>query len=119
MVDCIIDVSSTSCSTCLTIEPDNLLMEDNQFSEAGLLEHVAQSVAAWHGAFDKENSKPKIGVIGSIRNCNIMRLPKIGETIMTTISVIAKFGNKQVVHSKTYSDNYLLAETDLSIAIIE
>ncbi len=118
MVDYIIDITSTSCTTSLTIKSDNLLIEGNSFSEAGLLEHAAQSAAAWNSAKNAKQQTSQIGVIGSIRNCEIKRLPQTGETIQTTVSIVAEIGNKQVIHAQSFVDNEMIAQTDINIALL-
>ena len=118
MVDEITDLTSTTCSTSLTIKSDNLLVVGKYFSEAGLLEHIAQSSAAWQGAKQGSDTTPRTGVIGSIRNCKINRLPGIGEELRTTIEIIAELGNKQVIHAQTLSKSELIAEADMNIAIM-
>ena len=118
MVDEIIDLQPTKCTTGLTIKSDNLLVEGDCFSEAGLLEHIAQSSAAWQGARQSDNARPQTGVIGSIRNCTINRLPRIGETLQTTIEIIAELGNKQVIHAKTFSAAQQIIEADINIALM-
>ncbi len=118
MVDYIIDITEVSCTTSLTVKSDNLLVEGEHFSEAGILEHIAQSSAAWNGVRQSRTDLPQTGVIGAIRNCSIHRLPEIGETLQTTISIIAELENKQVIHGQTFSDNKLIAEADINIAVV-
>lgn len=118
MVDYIIDLTEESCTTSLTVRSDNLLVEGDCFSEAGLLEHIAQSSAAWNGIRHNNMPDSPIGVIGSIRNCSIKRLPQTGETIRTIITIVAEIDNKQVIHGQTFSDNNLISETDMNIALL-
>lgn len=117
MVDYIINLSATSCTTSLTIKPDNLLIDGTYFSEAGILEHIAQSAAAWNSDKDN-NSKSQIGVIGSIRNCQIERLPHIGETLQTTITIAVEIANKQVVHAITQIGDQTIAQAYVNIALL-
>jgi len=118
MVDYIINLSATSCTTSLTIKPDNLLIDGTYFSEAGILEHIAQSAAAWNSEKNKKSSKSQIGVIGSIRNCQIERLPHIGETLQTTITTEVEVANKQVVHAITQIGDQTIAQAYVNIALL-
>jgi len=68
---------------------DNILAEDGCLSTAGLLENVAQTCAARIGYINRFilHRDVAAGVVGSIRNMTIRRLPRIGSTITTTVEV--------------------------------
>lgn len=118
MVGKVVDATAVSCTTCLTIEADNVLVEDGRLSAAGLLENVAQSCATWQSIkqFQTEE-RPRVGVIGSIRNCSILQLPQVGETITTYITTVADTGNMQVIHAQTKLNDQIIVETDMTIAL--
>lgn len=74
--------------TRLEIRPDNLFVEDGEFTAAGLVENIAQTCAARMGCVNMENGEAiRIGVIGAVKNLNILRCPKIGEVLHTTMKV--------------------------------
>ncbi|MBR3565595.1 MAG: pseudouridylate synthase [Paludibacteraceae bacterium] len=118
MVGKVVDATIMSCTTCLTIEADNVLVEDGRLSAAGLLENVAQSCATWQSIKQLQTEeRPRVGVIGSIRNCSILQLPQVGETITTYITTVADTGNMQVIHAQTKLNDQIIVETDMTIAL--
>ncbi|MDR6301674.1 hypothetical protein [Mesonia maritima] len=87
MVSSLLSCSSEEGITALKIEPNNILVEENKFSEAGLLEYMAQSIALQSGFLAKQltNGKPQIGYIVSIKSAEINKLPRVNSTITSTI----------------------------------
>ncbi len=80
MVDGLVEINREVFST-LTITEDNLLVNKNHFSEAGLLEFMAQSIAV-SSAFMRESKKEaKVGFIGAIKKTEIVALPKVATQI--------------------------------------
>ncbi|WP_283639393.1 hypothetical protein [Mesonia mobilis] len=80
MVDGLVELNREAFST-LTIAEDNLLVNKNHFSEAGLLEFMAQSIAV-SSAFMRESKKEaKVGFIGAIKKTEILALPKVATQI--------------------------------------
>jgi len=74
----------------LFISAENILVEENLFSEAGITEFMAQSIAVV-SAFSKNESdtkSPIIGFIGAIKSLQILRQPKLGESIYGKVEKI-------------------------------
>ena len=66
----------------LMISADNLLVEQGCFSEAGLLEFMAQSIAVFSAYHSTEQEKEaQMGFIGAIKKAEILSLPKVGTQI--------------------------------------
>ena len=75
-VDKLLEVNSDAISTEFVIREDNLLVDNGLFSPEGLIENVAQSCAVRLGYINRQTNIPKkIGVIGSLKNLDIQRLP--------------------------------------------
>lgn len=74
------------------IEESNILVTENCFIEAGIIENMAQSVALHTGYqyFLLEKEAPT-GYLGAIKKTEIFRLPKVGEFLETTITIIQEF----------------------------
>lgn len=88
-VDALRAVDSTSAVCTLTVRPDNLFAEGEHLSEAGLLEHMAQSAAARAGylAVSRGEGVP-LGFIGAVDRAEFVRRPRIGERLTTTVEVV-------------------------------
>ena len=81
MVETLLEKENELFST-LMITADNLLVEQGCFSEAGLLEFMAQSIAVFSAYHSTEQEKEvQMGFIGAIKKAEILSLPKVGTQI--------------------------------------
>ena len=68
MVDSMFSYTETSLVSGFSIKSDNIFFDNNTFLEAGLIEHMAQSVALHTGyQFFLRNETAPTGYIGSIK----------------------------------------------------
>ena len=89
MVDDVVDFDPILAVTQLEVRPDNLFVDDMQFSPAGIIENMAQSCAARMGYANRLRNEPiRIGYIGDIRDCQILRLPHCHETLHTHVEIV-------------------------------
>ncbi|MGO3154991.1 MAG: hypothetical protein ACTIJT_05505 [Mesonia sp.] len=93
MLSALYEANEEQVLTGLKIEEDNILNQENYFSEAGLLENMAQSIALQKGYLDylAQETKIEIGFIGAIKTAHIYRIPKVGEEIFTKVNFIQEF----------------------------
>lgn len=92
MVDKLLMFSENEIIAGLTVPENNIFVKDGIFQEAGLIEHMAQSVALYTGYqyFLKQEPAPT-GYIGAIKTIEIIQLPTLGEEIETTVTVLHEF----------------------------
>lgn len=89
MVDRVLSCDIVTAVTELTVRPDNIFLDDGLLSAAGIIENMAQSCAARMGCLNMMRSEAvRIGFIGDIRDCNIMRQPQQGEVVTTTVHIV-------------------------------
>lgn len=92
MVDKLLFFEENKIIAGLTIPQENIFTSSDVFQESGLVEHMAQSVALYTGyQYYLKNEPAPTGYIGSIKTIEINRLPKLGENIETTVSVLQEF----------------------------
>ncbi len=101
------------------VKSDNLFVEQGHFSATGLIENIAQTCAARIGYVNKYILKKgiQIGFIGAIRNLRIHRLPKVGETLTTTVDVREEVFGMTLADARVEADGELLVETEMKIAV--
>ncbi|HLF51088.1 hypothetical protein [Flavobacterium sp.] len=92
MVDKLLMFSENEITAGFTVPENNIFVKDGIFQEAGLIEHMAQSVALYTGYeyFLKQEPAPT-GYIGAIKTIEILQLPKLGEEIETTVTILHEF----------------------------
>lgn len=94
MVDEFLGIDNNVSRTRFTVKEENIFVDDNQLSECGLIEHIAQSAAARVGFIFKSKQQPiPIGYIGSVNNFELNKLPHVGDDISTTIEIIQEVFN--------------------------
>ena len=98
MVDKLYSYTETSLVSGLKIQSDNIFFHNESFVEAGLVEHMAQSVALHTGyQFYLKKEPAPTGYIGSIKDIEIKELPKLDSEIQTTVSILQEFGGITLV----------------------
>ncbi len=92
MVDTLLDYSEDSLKSSYTVRSTDIFIKNNQFQEAGIIEHMAQTVALHTGyRFYLKNEVAPNGYIGSISNVEIQKLPLVGEKIVTEVTILQEF----------------------------
>lgn len=96
----------------------NLLMENGYLSAAGLIEHMAQANAARLGYLCLYVLKVpvSIGYIGQVRDLNIYRLPREGETLTTKVMLRYEVLKISLCDVEVRSGEELLAKATLKTA---
>lgn len=120
MIDCLVEYSSKSATSILQIKSSNILVENNYFSAAGILENMAQTAAAQLGyeAFLK-NLEPPVGFIAAVKNFSVIENPAVGTQIKTIIAYTATIINIHIVNAVTYLNDKEIASAELRIFIQE
>ncbi len=125
MVDSLLEHEGPRTLTGFGIEDGNLFVSKGVFSEAGIIENMAQSAAlrtgwsAMHENTADGDFKPPIGVIGSVKNFKLYRLPGVNTKIETEILVEAEVFNATIIKAYVRADAEVLAEAELKIFINE
>jgi predicted hotdog family 3-hydroxylacyl-ACP dehydratase len=118
MVDDIIDSDEKKTITSFYIKEDNLLVKDGKFSEAGLVENIAQTAAAGAGITAARKNKPvAIGYIAAVQNLEIAALPEINTTIHTEITADNEILNVLLITGTATQNGKLLAKCNMKIFI--
>ncbi len=125
MVDKLFSASDTEAETGLLITENNMFVSKEEngsgtnmdcLREPGIIEHIAQSAAAFagYGTFSK-GLPPKLGYIGEIKKCKIHLLPKVGNELVTDIHLVAEAAGVSLVEAHTRSGDMLVAECQMKI----
>lgn len=116
MVDALLSFNETRSTSQLFIEKENIFCNDGIFHEPGLIENIAQTAALAAGYHAKEKNKPvEIGFIGAVKHLKIHRLPKINETLITSIHVLNNVLNASIIRGEIQVINELIAECEMTI----
>ena len=118
MLDTFYEGSETEASTGLTVQPENIFCVNGQFTEPGLMEHIAQSASAHAGykALCKQQTAP-LGFIGEIKKFRVFRLPAIGEQLKTSVQVLSEVLNISLISAEIKSADEPIATCQMKIFI--
>ena len=121
MVDALTHLDETTTRTRLKVRAENILVENNELTESGVIENIAQSCATRMGYISKNvcSGEVKTGFIGSIKDLVFERLPKVGEELQTTIEVVNEVFNITLVKAKIEVGGKLTASCEMKISIID
>jgi predicted hotdog family 3-hydroxylacyl-ACP dehydratase len=102
--------------TGLVVKDDNIFVERGKFSEAGLLENMAQTAAAGH-ASGTENKRVYIGYIGAVKNFEIFALPGVNDELITEVTIVQRIFDATIVTGNVWCGTNLIARGELRIFI--
>ena len=120
MVDTLYSAGSDCAETGLTVSGDNVFCMDGYLIEPGIIEHSAQSAAAFSGyRYFEAGEEPRIGLIGEIKTFRIERLPKVGESFRTRVRILGEAFGMSLVGTESFIDEVRIAGGQIKIFIKE
>jgi predicted hotdog family 3-hydroxylacyl-ACP dehydratase len=118
MVDELLFTDETTTRCSFKVLPTNIFADNGVFGEPGLVENIAQTAAAGVGYRAGKTKEPvPVGYIGAIKDLHIFSLPKIGDTIVTEVSVVSKVFDVTLVNGSIYCNDQLSATCEMKIFI--
>ncbi len=121
MIDALTHFDKVITQTRLKVSADNIFVENNEFTESGVIENIAQTCAARMGYINKYlcSDKVKIGFLGSIKDLTFKELPKVGDELKTTIEVVSEVFAVTLVNAKVEIDDKLITSCEMKISITD
>ncbi len=120
MVDRVMAFDRMLTSTAFTVAAECIFVEDGQLMADGVVENVAQTCAARMGCINHiNNENVKLGFIGAIRNMSFRRLPRVGETLITSIAVREEVFRMTLVDAEVRIGDEVVAKAEMKIALSE
>lgn len=122
MVDSLFEYTELTGKTGFVIPSNNLLVENGRFSEAGLIEHMAQSMSLHRGyqGFLAGQEKPKKGYIGAIKSIEIKLLPKVNSRLITNVVILKEIMGVTIVEAITRNElGEVIATSEMKTVTVE
>lgn len=128
MVDTLETIDEKSAMSTFRILSNNLLLESSDiFSEAGMIENIAQTAALHAGYHFSLLTKDKasvstnvpVGYIGAIKDFQIFHQPKVGDLLYTTIIIEHQIGHASVIKGEIKVGVQVAATGELKIFLQE
>ena len=121
MISSLVRFDKQTTVTETIVSADNMFVEDGVFTAPGIVENIAQTCAARIGYVNKYILKKgiQLGFIGAIRDLKVKDLPKVGDTITTTISVIDSVFGMTLVDAVVLNNGAEVVSAQMKIAVKE
>ena len=120
MVDSLLEFMDEKAIVGFTILKDNLFVAHDEFSETGLIEHMAQAAALYNGFKNHTEEHPaKEGFIASIKKLQIQKLPKVDDVLKTEVSIIHEIMHMSTVKLSTFINGVEIANAEMNTVLKE
>lgn len=118
MVDALLYVDGSKAVSELTVINTNIFVENNTFSETGLIEHMAQTAALLTGyKYQSDDLPVKEGFIAAIKSLNIERLPCTTDVISTTANIIYELAQMTIVQLTSFIKGQPIATAEMTLVL--
>ena len=118
--------SESNSTSVFYVEDGHLFVRDGYLLESGIMENIAQTSAlrsGYHFAakmdLSGDSKKPPIGFIGALKNFKIEQLPKVGQTLETTVTVLHELMGMQVIDAQVNVEGQVIATSEMKIFLSE
>jgi len=116
MVDELVRAEANLAVTRFTILQDNLFLISRRLGEPGLVENIAQTIAAMVG-YDcsLKNIPVPIGYIAAVKDLKIVSLPAEGSVIETTVIITNQVMDVTVVRGKIEQAGNVICSCEMKV----
>lgn len=116
MIDELVSTDDTITQTKFTIREGHLFVENNVFTEPGLVENMAQTAGAGTGYKAQQEGKPApVGFIGALKGLHVKELPKVGDTITTETTLANRVMSAHIVQARVLLEGREIASCEFKI----
>jgi len=118
MIDRLVYAGEKTAGGRLFIEETNMFCHNGFLQEAGMVEFIAQTAAAFTGYMQLEAGKPvKLGFIGSVKNLVINTLPTLNTEIESEIIIDSELLGFTIITGRVKQEGKVLAECEMRIKL--
>lgn len=119
MVNSIAEYSETQLISGFELKGGNIFIRDGIFQASGLLEHQAQSVALHTGyKFYLSGKEAPTGYIGAIKSFEVTTLPKLGDQLISEVSIINEMMGVTLVDVITKVNDEVVAKSQMKTVVM-
>lgn len=98
-----------------------IFLRNKLLREGGILENIAQTCAARIGYINKyeKHEKIKIGLIGSVKDFVVNRMPAANSTIFTKIRVMSEVFAITLIEAEVTDNDGVIAHCEMKISLTD
>ncbi|GGC16551.1 hypothetical protein GCM10011386_05490 [Parapedobacter defluvii] len=119
LVDTLIEYADDHLVSGFKIPKEHVLVNRDGFlTEAGVIEHFAQTIAL-HQGYDYflRGEDPPVGYIGSIKDFEIIRLPRAGDELRTSLLILQRLFGVTLVRGEVKLHEQIIATGEMRTVI--
>lgn len=107
-----------ACTTELDIREDNMFLSGGRMSAEGIVEHIAQTAAAYIGYRRKQAGEDvNLGFIGDIKKCVVSEtMPTVGQTVKTAMKVVSQVGGITMIAAESKVEDRTVLSCRMKLA---
>jgi len=118
MVDELLFSDDNITKTSFAVREDNVFVINGEFSEAGLMENMAQTAAAGSGNMARIEDRPvATGYIGQVKNLEVFALPVVGDELFTEVKMEVQVFDAGIVSGRVWCNEEVVAQCEMKIFI--
>ncbi|ASK30919.1 hypothetical protein CEY12_12760 [Chryseobacterium sp. T16E-39] len=118
MVNQLSEYSENHLISGFMIKEENIFLQDGVFQASGLIEHQAQSVALHTGyKYYLLGKEAPTGYIGAIKSFEAEALPKVGDQLITEVSILNEVMGVTLVNCITKLNNDIIASSQMKTVV--
>jgi len=118
MVDKLFYFSENKVVSGLTISEDNIFSFQSIFTASGLVENMAQTVALFTGyQYFLKNEPAPTGYIGAIKKVEISEFPKVGDELITSVTILYEIMGVTLVTSQVECNGNIIATSEMKTVL--
>lgn len=118
MIDTLEYCEGNVTTTSFEVRADNIFVRNGELQEPGIIENIAQTAAAKAGyEIKKHGAEPIPGFIGAVKNLVIHTLPKVGETLTTTVTIKMEIMGVTLVEGNSSCNTTNIASCEMKIIL--
>lgn len=116
MIDNLVSATENQFVSDFVINSDNIFLDQHALEPYGLIENIAQTIAAGLSYTIRDPKKrPEEGFLGSIAKLKNYKAPSVGDQIKTKVELRMAFENMYKVFGECFCGDQLLLECELKI----
>lgn len=118
MIHDLVSAGEDTVVTRFEIPSDNVLVRDGFFSECGMVENIAQTVAAHAGYFASSHNQPSPqGYIANVKDLRVFGLATTGALLTTSVRVVNRVFDMTLCQGEVKWKDQLLCQCEIRVFV--
>ena len=122
LVDALVHCEYAYAESRFTVPMEGVFVAGGALTASGLVENMAQTTAARIGYLalygPQADGKVRIGVIGSIKQLSVSKLPAVGSLLQTRVDLVEEWGDMILAKADVQVEGESCASCEILVSLI-